>query len=292
MNTTFDLEAKLVHEGAAELATRIKPLIKPGLYLKKVYQTQSVPQPPLLGWFKRSPKQVRIGMPVAVGASKLGGLPDFPPGQAWPGDADGPMQFLAQINCREIAAQRALTGLPADGLLQFYQSDHGNETRTLFFASGIDLRPAEVPELITSRELLLPQFGVEFAILPTIPHSEAEEYKALKLSEEDDELLQETQAVWASEIQSEQHGLHQIGGYPDAVQGDVFTEVEFYTAGKKSSWDEAAARASQWRLLLQFDTDGDLDVMWGDAGMIYFCVREDDLRAGRFERVRSTMQCG
>ncbi len=292
MKATFDLEAKLVSEGAAELAARIKPLIKPAIYLKKVCQTQSVPQPPLFGLFNRSSKQVRIGLPVAVGASKLGGLPDFPPGQLWPGDADGPMQFLAQINCREIAAHRALTGLPADGLLQFYQSDHGNEARTLFFASGTDLRPAEVPELIASRNLLLPQFGIEFALLPTIPHSEAEDYKALKLSEEDDELLQETQACMAAELQTEQRGLHQIGGYPDAVQGDVFTEVEFYAGGKKRSWDQAAALASQWRLLLQFDTDGDLKVMWGDAGMIYFCIREDDLRAGRFENVRSTMQCG
>ena len=290
MNTTFDLEAKLVHEGAAELATRIKPLIKPGLYLKKVYQTQSVPQPPLLGWFKRSPKQVRIGMPVAVGASKLGGLPDFPPGQAWPGTPTG----QCNSSRKSIVAKSPRSGFDrsasgrAAAILSI-RSWQRDARCSLHQESTCDRRKFRVDHL-PGIVVAAVRGGVRHPADHS--HSEAEEYKALKLSEEDDELLQETQAVWASEIQSEQHGLHQIGGYPDAVQGDVFTEVEFYTAGKKSSWDEAAARASQWRLLLQFDTDGDLDVMWGDAGMIYFCVREDDLRAGRFERVRSTMQCG
>jgi uncharacterized protein YwqG len=257
-----------------------------------VYETQSVPQPPLFGLFKRSPQPVRIGLPVAIGASKVGGIPDLPPGQTWPVDDGTPMQFLAQLNCREIVAHQAMIGLPADGVLQFYQSHHGNKSRVLFFPVGTNLVAAEIPASIKSGKMLLAQFGVEFAMLPTIPHSETNEYKSLQLSEEDDEMLLETQARMAADIQSEQHGLHQIGGYPDAVQGDVFTEVEFDAAGKRKQWDQAAAHAHQWRLLLQFDTDGDLAVMWGDAGMIYFCIREDDLRAKRFENVHSTMQCG
>lgn len=292
MKPAFDLEAKLVSAEAKELATKIKPLIKPALYIKKVYETKSVPQPRLFGLFRRSPKQVRIGRPVAVGASKVGGVPDLPPGEAWPLDKGVPMQFLAQLNCREIAEYQSLTGLPADGVLQFYQSDHGNESRVRFFPPGTNLGAAVVPELIQSQKLLLAEFGIEFGMLPTIPHYETDIYKSLHLSEEDDELLAETRACLNAEIQKAQHGLHQIGGYPDAVQGDVFTEVEYYAAGKKQSWDEAAARAHHWLLLLQFDTDGDLDVMWGDAGMIYFCIREDDLRAGRFENVHSTTQCG
>ena len=36
----------------------------------------------------------------------------------------------------------------------------------------------------------------------------------------------------------------------------------------------------------------ELDVMWGDAGTVYFCIREADLRTGRFDKVYSTRQCG
>jgi len=93
-------------------------------------------------------------------------------------------------------------------------------------------------------------------------------------------------------IRREQHGLHHIGGYPEPVQGNVFTECEKDYSEHKQTWQQAAENSHRWRLLLQFDTDGDLGVMWGDAGTIYFCIREDDLRAGRFDKVCSTMQCG
>jgi len=44
-------------------------------------------------------------------------------------------------------------------------------------------------------------------------------------------------------------------------------------------------------LLLQFDTDDDLDFMCGDAGTVYFCILEDDLLARRFDKVCCISQC-
>lgn len=55
---------------------------------------------------------------------------------------------------------------------------------------------------------------------------------------------------------------------------------------------ELSEGAKDWRLLLQFDSDDDLKVMWGDAGIIYFWIREQDARAGRFERAWVVLQCG
>jgi uncharacterized protein YwqG len=40
------------------------------------------------------------------------------------------------------------------------------------------------------------------------------------------------------------------------------------------------------------DTDDDLNVMWGDAGMIYFWVRWDDARKRKFDNTWVILQCG
>ena len=49
--------------------------------------------------------------------------------------------------------------------------------------------------------------------------------------------------------------------------------------------------AADWRLLLQIDTDDDLGVMWGDGGILYAWIREEDARAGRFDRTWVVLQC-
>ncbi|MBA4063379.1 MAG: hypothetical protein C0501_06635 [Isosphaera sp.] len=45
------------------------------------------------------------------------------------------------------------------------------------------------------------------------------------------------------------------------------------------------------RHLLTLDSDDGPGWMWSDAGLLYFTIREEDLRAGRFDRVRFDMQC-
>jgi len=46
-----------------------------------------------------------------------------------------------------------------------------------------------------------------------------------------------------------------------------------------------------WQLLLQLDCDGNLDWMWGDAGMVYFWIRSQDLEPQNFSNVWCEMQC-
>ena len=49
--------------------------------------------------------------------------------------------------------------------------------------------------------------------------------------------------------------------------------------------------ADDWVLLLQFDSEDTIDVMWGDCGMLYYWIRNDDLANGRFDNVWMTLQC-
>ena len=54
---------------------------------------------------------------IAIGASKLGGLPDLPPGLAWPEWTSGYLTFVAQVNLAELPAGDLL---PDAGMLSFF----------------------------------------------------------------------------------------------------------------------------------------------------------------------------
>jgi len=49
--------------------------------------------------------------------------------------------------------------------------------------------------------------------------------------------------------------------------------------------------AANWHLLLQFDTDDDLGLMWGDGGRLYFWVEAEAGRDGRFDNAWLILQC-
>jgi uncharacterized protein YwqG len=39
------------------------------------------------------------------------------------------------------------------------------------------------------------------------------------------------------------------------------------------------------------DSDDAAGTMWGDSGMLYYWIRDDDLAARRFDRAWCVMQC-
>jgi len=95
---------------------------------------------------------------------------------------------------------------------------------------------------------------------------------------------------------------HQVGGFPVPVQADEM-ELEAHLVsnglycGDASGYKDPRAQAlapgsAQWRLLFQFDSDDDLEVMWGDCGMLYFWVRGEDARRGDFSGAWLILQCG
>jgi uncharacterized protein YwqG len=49
--------------------------------------------------------------------------------------------------------------------------------------------------------------------------------------------------------------------------------------------------ATEWRLLLQIDSDEEAGMMWGDAGRIYFWLRREDLAARKFDAAHAILQC-
>jgi len=54
---------------------------------------------------------------------------------------------------------------------------------------------------------------------------------------------------------------------------------------------ELRAGRSDWRLLLQVASDDAPRMMWGDAGISYYWIRDEDLRERDFDRAWLILQC-
>ncbi len=83
--------------------------------------------------------------------------------------------------------------------------------------------------------------------------------------------------------------------YPQQVdvRGDAeFLLWRFNNPSTDIDFDALKPGMGQWVTLLQIDTDDDLGVMWGDVGLIYYMIREQDLRALKFDQHWLVLQCG
>jgi uncharacterized protein YwqG len=86
--------------------------------------------------------------------------------------------------------------------------------------------------------------------------------------------------------------VHQIGGYACAIQGDRMDVVCQEINHRLHATDGAAGGdVTDWRLLLQLDTDKAAAMMWGDTGRLYFWIHEQDARAGDFDKAWMILQC-
>ena len=80
-------------------------------------------------------------------------------------------------------------------------------------------------------------------------------------------------------------GGHQLLGHADFIQLSVEQDTVHAVHGcttetggfDRDTSEEVKDEVSDWRLLLQINTDEELDMMWGDAGKLYFTIRRDAL---------------
>jgi uncharacterized protein YwqG len=99
---------------------------------------------------------------------------------------------------------------------------------------------------------------------------------------EDDEDDEKYTRLW-DEFQDNDASLHQLFGNPQEVQNEVFEECEDYS--------KCGVDAEEWELLFQIDSDEEFLDMWGDCGMIYFCIPKKSLQKRSFDDVWMVMQC-
>ena len=231
--------------------------------------------------------------------SHFGGAPPLPAGTAWPSRDGRPLSFLACVDLPSLHAALPVSWLPPVGrLLFFYDAENqpwgfDPKDRGSWNVMLVDGSAAPVPSPAVGE---LTRQTIAFRAISSYPSWERPEVQALNLTDAEAEILIDgSTAVYG------QAPHHQVGGFPHPVQGDEM-ELEcqlvshgLYCGDSSGYLSRAVAGlrdgAKDWRLLLQIDSDDDLGVMWGDAGILYFWIREEDARAGRFDQAWAVLQC-
>ncbi|WP_304187036.1 DUF1963 domain-containing protein [Phenylobacterium aquaticum] len=208
--------------------------------------------------------------------SKIGGLPETPPGLIWPVGPAGPLDFLLQV---DLAAARAAGGpawLPPAGSLYLFGDEQAGFAEN---AWGIFEPPGP-------RASLSPPPGVD-------PYAERRVAFEQRTVQPDFYWLGEDFRRWPREFWApgppRDPASHQIGGYPDQIQTAniplICEQAARNFAGVQRASVKQAEPSQSWRLLAQIDSDDDLGMNWGDTGTVYVMVRTAQALAGDFSEV-------
>ncbi|GIN89811.1 hypothetical protein J6TS1_37630 [Siminovitchia terrae] len=225
--------------------------------------------------------------------SKFGGHPYWLKGDPYPATQNGePLRFLAQINFNEI--ESPLPEYPTEGILQFFVADddvYGLNFDDMTIQDTFRVVYHETIETNESKWMTdFPAikddnyFPIEKECALTFKRSEeimsANDYRFNALTKLN-VLLEKEDYDQYDEIMDQYYELasgqgSKIGGYP------FFTQEDPRAYGDYPSYDT---------LLLQIDTDDDLDIMWGDGGVANFFISSDDLKKRDFSKVLYNWDC-
>ncbi len=206
---------------------------------------------------------------IPVGASKIGGRPDIPPGVVWPGRYQIAHSFLAQINLADVAPHDEAQLLPISGRLYFFYGlafqvsgfnpdDRGGWTVLYDDAAVSDLIRTDPPSSLVAldSQFYLLQNGLYMPIRLTpqatwtLPDRYSErgieitrslgegsesESNSDEEDEDKDEIAEEDAYSYAGVVAKSRSAIagprHQMLGYPTLVQGDMELECQLVSHG-------------------------------------------------------------
>jgi uncharacterized protein YwqG len=239
---------------------------------------------------------------LRIGTSKLGGVPDLPPGLTWPQWKDLPQSFIAQIHLDDIRPYDTNRLLPQSGMFWFFY-DAQQQT---FGADSTDLGGWRV---LFSNDLTALQRVSAPAKLPASSQFQACSLNfASEITLSQQPQLELSNFDWTDAEQKAYETLlstfpnpadhaavhHRLLGNPDTIQDDMRLECQLASHGITDINDPRAAGVSKgamdWQLLLQIDSDERAGMRWGNTGMLYYWIRSADLQMHRFDTTWLVLQ--
>ncbi len=261
--------------------------------------------------------------PIAPGGSKFGGKPDLPADFAWPYHegvdysdvrANRPLAFLAQLNCAELKPYDAEHLLPETGVLSFFYelettpwgydpADRG--CARVYWFENEPLQPTEHPDDLME-EYRFAELALDFSASVMLPSYEEFDHLTCGETDIDWDDYEELCAERELHVPHEED-QHTVLGYASLMQGECLTECEMVErrglymgngdamlALGEIERAQLNADSRAWVLLFQMGSveTAEMELMFGDCGLIYFYIRREDLARRDFSRVWLILQCG
>jgi uncharacterized protein YwqG len=233
----------------------------------------------------------------------LGGEAALEPNQPWPTWDGKPLSLLAVLDLHAFQGYDCDLDLPGSGRVNlFYDVDqqpwgfdpaHGGGWRVILADPKVAAdRAGPIGATRFSR------IGLEPTQTLTMPSWDEEALEGIFRLDFDamDDLSEAL--IEASEVSEPRH---QVGGWPWLQQGSLWREFQFASngvyVGDPSGYEgprasELRLGVDEWKLLAQIDSDDDAGWMWGDAGTLYFGIRNADLANSALDRAWMVLQCG
>lgn len=198
---------------------------------------------------------------LPVGASRFGGRPDLPAGNAWPTDNGMPLAFLMQFNLADLRASPVARELPTAGLLSLFYRFGENFDSTSWQLLYIPDMSSAVRREDQPVEEFAKTGWYSFTEGLTLPRPDSPWQKEV------------SRAVGSATDEYDDLCFGMRGGflgYPHTLEGDLLgakSVRHLVTIGGRCT--------PNW---------------WPDDSLLYVTIPETDMKHARFDRARATVQ--
>ncbi|MEO0538914.1 MAG: YwqG family protein [Cyanobacteria bacterium P01_A01_bin.123] len=236
--------------------------------------------------------------------SKFGGLPLLPVNFSYPTHKGRPLDFILQLNCKDLVNLNVAEPLPESGFLYFFYDsieqplghafDDIDGSLVAYVSESETLQPYQHPVGTDNRIFI--ESKLKFDELLTLPNpSIFDNVHDIEAVARYLNLLTEWREIY---LKGEPH--HQILGTPTELHGsmqeicDLASTGRTYPKGNKRG-KYYVDKSSEWRLLFQIDSNihhADLPggFCWGDFGRLFAWIRESDLRDCNFKNAWTVLE--
>lgn len=268
-----DLQAAFQAAGLARLTKDIDALAKSSIRLVTTPATETT---------------------LAIGNSKLGGVPDVGLDFVWPTWKGLPQSFIAQIRLEDAHPYDVDGVLPSQGLLWFFydaqQQTYGAAPTDkggwsiLFAEKPAHLQRATVPATLptTSQfQACTLSFSSEIT-LSLQPHFELTNFDWT-----DEEQQKYETFIATFPTPEDRSAIHnRLLGNPETLQDDMRLQCQYVSNGVTDESDskavELAKGAMEWQLLFQVDSDEHAGMCWANTGLLYYWLKKADMQTRQF----------
>lgn len=220
------------------------------------------------------------------GNSRFGGLPDLPADVNYPsfkdyqGNEKG-MQFIAQINCTDIAHLQDY--LPRTGILYFFIEDQEDTNASVIYYDGDLSTLRSASQLNITEDYIYDQHGIytpykviadKYASLPSSYNAHCyyePSWPELEALDDEDDAMD----ALIRSLEPDFKAIHSINSY-------VFKQ---HDTPEKEAVHALKGKPEDWMVLLRVSSDNQPGFCFWDAGEIYFMVHKSDLAKKDFSKV-------